>query len=146
MTDDDKLVELIAREADGERLTRAERSILNKAKWAASKENAVVVKPERMPVGTPKGNKQRVAEFKEMLLSPVRGANVINKVYEIAMNDEHPGQTNALKMCMDRMLPTSIFEEKKDGSRVAVTISISGIGEPTVIDNDSGEIDEARSS
>lgn len=137
-THEDELIDLIASERP---LTRKERSKLNKAAWKANRELAVKEKPMRSPIGTAKGNKQRMAEFKERLLSPVTGARVIQKVIDIALNDDHPGQTTALKLCMDRMLPTSMFEEKKDGSRVAVTISISGIGEtPTVIDNDSGDV------
>jgi hypothetical protein len=44
------------------------------------------------------------------------------------MNDEHPAQLAAIKLCMDRMLPVSMFE-KEGKSRSAVTINITGIGE-----------------
>ena len=50
------------------------------------------------------------------------------KLIEIAQNDDHPGQMAALKMAVDRILPASVFEAKKDGSRVAVNITISGLG------------------
>jgi hypothetical protein len=54
---------------------------------------------------------------------------------EIALNDDHPGQMAALKMCIDRTLPVSMFEKDKS-QRTAVTISITGIGvvETPVID------------
>ena len=53
---------------------------------------------------------------------------------EIALNDEHPGQMAALKMCIDRTLPVSMFEKDKS-QRSAVTISITGIGgEPTILE------------
>ena len=52
---------------------------------------------------------------------------------EIALNDEHPGQMAALKMCIDRTLPISMFEKDKS-QRSAVTINITGLGEPTMID------------
>jgi hypothetical protein len=41
----------------------------------------------------------------------------------------------ALKMCIDRTLPVSMFEKDKS-QRNAITISITGLGvtEPTVID------------
>jgi uncharacterized protein with HEPN domain len=57
------------------------------------------------------------------------------------MDDNHAGQMAALKMCMDRVLPTSLFEKDAKGQRNAVTINITGIGEAKVeaaevIDND----------
>ena len=61
------------------------------------------------------------------------GKDVAQKVIEIALNDEHPGQMAALKMCIDRTLPVSMFEKDKS-QRSAVTISITGVGEPTVIE------------
>jgi hypothetical protein len=40
----------------------------------------------------------------------------------------------ALKMCMDRTLPVSMFEKDKS-QRSAITINITGLGEaPTVIE------------
>jgi hypothetical protein len=53
-------------------------------------------------------------------------------VIQIALNDEHPGQMAALKMCMDRTLPIGMFEKDKN-QRSAITINITGLGEPTVI-------------
>ena len=62
------------------------------------------------------------------------GKDVAQKVIEIALNDDHPHQLVALKMCLDRTLPISMFEKDKT-QRSAVTISITGLGiEPTVID------------
>jgi len=137
--EEDELIELIATPA--KELTRKERSRLNKEAWK-ERVNAPVVKA-RAPVSTAQGKKQRMQEFKEKLLTEHNGTNVIRKVLEIAMNDDHPGQINALKMCMDRMLPTAMFEPKKGGNRTAVQITISGIGDtPITIDNESGEIDE----
>ena len=56
------------------------------------------------------------------------GKQVAQKVIDIALNDEHPGQMAALKMCMDRTLPVSMFEKDR-AQRSAVTINITGIGE-----------------
>jgi len=44
------------------------------------------------------------------------------------MNDEHPHQGAMIKICMDRLLPVSLFEKEK-GQRSAVTIRITGIGD-----------------
>jgi len=84
------------------------------------------------PRDTAKGQKQRMAEFKEMLLREDRGTALVRKMLEVAMNDEHPGQMQAIKMCVDRVLPVSLFEEKKvGGERPTISINISGIGEAT---------------
>jgi hypothetical protein len=62
------------------------------------------------------------------------GKDVAQKVIDIALNDDHPGQMAALKMCIDRTLPISMFEKDKS-QRSAVTINITGLGEsPTIID------------
>jgi len=62
------------------------------------------------------------------------GKDVAQKVIQIALNDEHPGQMAALKMCLDRTLPVSMFEKDKH-QRSAVTINITGLGqEPTVLE------------
>jgi hypothetical protein len=60
---------------------------------------------------------------------------VAQKVIEIALNDEHPHQLVALKMCLDRTLPVSLFEKDKS-QRSAVTINITGLGqEPIIVEN-----------
>jgi hypothetical protein len=74
-------------------------------------------------------------ELREMMIRS-GGKDVVEKVVEIALNDEHPGQMAALKMCLDRTLPVSMFEKDKS-QRNAVTINITGLGvEPTIIDQE----------
>ena len=85
------------------------------------------------PATLPKTDHQRIKELKELMIRS-GGKNVAEKVIQIALNDEHPGQMAALKMCMDRTLPVSMFEKDKQ-QRSAITISITGLGqEPTVIE------------
>ena len=84
------------------------------------------------PMVLPKTDHQRLKELKELMIRS-GGKDVAQKVIEIALNDEHPGQMAALKMCIDRTLPVSMFEKDKS-QRSAVTISITGVGEPTVIE------------
>jgi len=85
------------------------------------------------PAIHPKTDHQRIKELKELMIRS-GGKDVAEKVIQIALNDEHPGQMAALKMCMDRTLPVSMFEKDKS-QRSAVTISITGLGQtPTVID------------
>jgi hypothetical protein len=69
---------------------------------------------------------------------------VAQKVIEIALNDEHPHQLVALKMCLDRTLPVSMFEKDKS-QRSAVTINITGLGqEPTILETEQPEDVEAK--
>ena len=83
--------------------------------------------------GRPPGDAARINEFKARLLA-TSGDNVINKIIDIAQNDEHPGQMAALKMCMDRVLPLSYFEkDKATNGRSNVSITITGIGGDTTI-------------
>jgi hypothetical protein len=87
--------------------------------------------------GRPPGDAARINEFKARLLA-TSGDKVINKVIQIAQDDEHPGQMAALKMCMDRVLPLSYFEkDKATGGRNAISITITGVGgETTIVGNE----------
>ena len=85
------------------------------------------------PAVLPKTDHQRLKELKELMIRS-GGKDVAQKVIEIALNDEHPGQMAALKMCIDRTLPISMFEKDKS-QRSAVSITISGLGEPTIIES-----------
>lgn len=81
----------------------------------------------------PKTENQRVKELKDLLLNGA-GVNVVQKTVQIALDDEHPAQMAALKLCMDRMLPVAMFEKEKN-QRSAVNITISGIGGVTIGEN-----------
>ena len=70
------------------------------------------------------------------------GKDVAQKVIDIALNDNHPGQMAAIKMCLDRSMPVSMFEKDK-GARSAVTINITGIGETTPTIDMVQEVDTA---
>ena len=95
------------------------------------------------PMVLPKTDHQRLKELKELMIRS-GGKDVAQKVIEIALNDEHPGQMAALKMCIDRTLPVSMFEKDKS-QRSAVTINITGLGqEPTVIETDEPQDVEAK--
>ena len=86
------------------------------------------------PATLPKTDSMRLKELKELMIRS-GGKDVAQKVIQIALNDEHPGQMAALKMCLDRTLPVSLFDQDK-GQRSAVTINITGLGqEPIVVDS-----------
>ena len=87
------------------------------------------------PKVLPKTDQQRLKELKELMIRS-GGKDVAQKVIDIALNDDHPGQMAALKMCIDRTLPISMFEKDKS-QRSAVTINITGLGqEATIIEAD----------
>ena len=81
-------------------------------------------KPNILPL--PKTETGQLKELKNLLINSA-GSRVVHKAVEIALNDEHPAQLAAIKLCMDRMLPVTMFE-KEGKQRSAVNITISGIG------------------
>jgi len=78
----------------------------------------------------PKTDNQRIKDLKDMLIKS-SGKDVVEKMISIALNDNHPAQMAAIKMCVDRTLPVSMFEKDKS-QRSAIHINITGIGAPTV--------------
>jgi hypothetical protein len=90
----------------------------------------------------PKTENQRVKELKELLINSA-GVNVVQKTVQIALDDDHPAQMAALKLCMDRMLPVTLFE-KEGKQRSAITINITGIGEITQAQTIDAEDIEAK--
>jgi hypothetical protein len=88
-------------------------------------------KKKRNKVGRPVGDAGRIQEFKARLLSTT-GTKVIDTVLRKALDDEDKDQVACLKMCLDRMLPTSLFEKDAKGQRNAVTINITGLGETKI--------------
>ena len=94
------------------------------------------------PLVLPKTDHQRLKELKELMIRS-GGKDVAQKVIEIALNDEHPHQLVALKMCLDRTLPVSLFEKDKS-QRSAVTINITGLGQEPIIVDEQPEDVEAK--
>jgi hypothetical protein len=93
---------------------------------------APIKDPPYVPPATlPKTDNQRIKELKKMLIEG-QGEQVVQKVLDIALEDGHPGQMAALKMCMDRALPASMFE-KTAAQRSAINITISGLASPPEI-------------
>jgi hypothetical protein len=80
-----------------------------------------------LEVYLPKSDNQKIMELKRLLIDGA-GRDVVGKALQIAMNDDHPAQAAMIKLCLDRMLPVSLFE-KGVAARSAVTINITGLGE-----------------
>ena len=84
-------------------------------------------------VGRPKGDNSRIQEFKARLMGTA-GDKIMTTLINKALNDEDKDQMAALKLCVDRLLPMSAFEAKKNqGQSAAITINISGMNEPEII-------------
>jgi len=88
-------------------------------------------KPKKGQVGRPIGDNGRIAELKARLMA-TSGDKVINKIVQIALEDGNPGQVACLKMCIDRVLPLSLFEKDAKRGSNAVTINIVGVGETKI--------------
>ena len=93
-------------------------------------------------VGRPVGDAGRLQEFKERLLA-TGGTRILDKMIQIALDDEHPGQMAAIKLAMDRILPASVFDTAKSGGNMPqISINISGLNSPVVSTNDQSLDDE----
>ena len=64
--------------------------------------------------------------LKAELLTHKNAKRFVNKLFDIAMNDEHDGQMQAMKMVADRLLPNAGFSLDSKKS-TAVQINISGL-------------------
>jgi hypothetical protein len=69
---------------------------------------------------------------------------MINKVVEIAMTDGHPGQMAAMKMCLDRVMPVSMFEKDATGSSKGITINITGLSAQIADEDDTIDAEDVE--
>lgn len=64
--------------------------------------------------------------LKAELLTHNKAKSFVNKLFDIAMDDDHDGQMQAMKMVADRLLPNAGFSLDSKKS-TAVQINISGL-------------------
>ena len=89
--------------------------------------------------GRPKNATGRLQEFKERFLA-TGGTRILDTMIRIALDDNHPGQMAAIKLAIDRMLPVSAFDASKNGGQnPQITINISGINEPQLLESSSDD-------
>lgn len=87
---------------------------------------------EKRTVGRPKGDKAIMDEYRMRMLASPKSAKVLEKVYEVALSDGHPGQMAAMKLVLDRIVPASAFDTTRAGGTVPqISINISGLSSPT---------------
>ncbi len=95
-------------------------------------------KGNRGKVGRPAGDSARIAEFKARLLG-TSGDKIIETLIHNALDPNDKDQIAALKMCVDRVLPLSMFDAAKNsGQTPQISINITGLNSPTV---DAGVVD-----
>ena len=98
---------------------KAERKEANKLAWA---ERNKLLKTKK-PIGvSPKDDKSRMQEFKEMLLRADNAPRIISKIISKALDDKDKDQAAMLKMCADRFLPVSMFEDAEAKGGITIII------------------------
>jgi hypothetical protein len=103
---------------------------------------AVAEIKEKRGIGRPKGDKAILDEYKMRMLASPKSAKVLEKVYEVALNDGHPGQMAAIKLVMDRIVPANTFDAIKTGGGIPqISINISSLGETKVSTSSSDDED-----
>jgi hypothetical protein len=102
-------------------------------------------KGNRGKVGRPAGDAARINEFKARLLG-TSGDKIIETLIHKALDPNDKDQIAALKMCVDRVLPLSMFDAAKNsGQTPQISINITGLTNPAVDADvvDMGEVDES---
>jgi hypothetical protein len=66
------------------------------------------------------------------------GDRMIETLIKMALTDGHPNQIAAMKMCLDRSLPISYFENKSEGGNgtQGIVINITGVNTPQIQTSD----------
>jgi hypothetical protein len=91
------------------------------------KKSAIEAKKKRELRGRPPGEAARIREFHARLLT-TKGDHIIETIIKKALDPTDKDQAAMLKMCADRLLPLSYFENSKTEGKAGITINISGIG------------------
>lgn len=87
-----------------------------------------VLDPAPKKRGRPKGKPSLAVALTHELINK-KAENVVKKVLQIALDDKHPKQLDALKMCFDRLAPMSVFEraaEHQKNKGIEININVVG--------------------
>lgn len=109
--------------------------VVSKPKRGRPKKTDIVSKKKgnRELRGRPAGDKAIMDEYRARMLASPKSAKVLEKVFEVALNDEHSGQMAAMKLVLDRIVPASAFDTAKSGSQTPqISINITGLTQPTI--------------
>ena len=79
-----------------------------------------------LPMMSRREQTERLHELKAQFLSNKKLGPLVEKLFDVAMDDDHPGQMQAMKVITDKILPTQSFSTESKKSS-AVQINISGL-------------------
>ena len=99
-------------------------------------------KPKKRGVGRPKGNSAILAEYQERMLYSPKSRKVLDKLFDIALDDEHKHQAVCIKLVVDRIVPMSHLEREKGGGISGITITMASAGGDVNITTGSDAEDE----
>lgn len=100
---------------------KEKRRLENKRLWSLR------TKESQPRVTEPRSREARINELRDLVLSSASGKQLVQKVMDVALDDDHPGQMAAMKMVIDRIIPQSAFEAAKNQAHTAIQITISGL-------------------
>ena len=113
-------------DACAERLAH-KKEVKKRAKERKADPNAIVGRGTKLPVMTRVEQQRKLHELKSRFLESKRLPSLINKVFEIAMDDEHDDQFQAIKLVMDKVLPAQGFSQESKRGSAPVQINITGL-------------------
>lgn len=103
-------------------------------------------KGNRGKVGRPKGDASAIEEYKARMLASPKSREVMDSIFNAALDNDHKNQSAAWKIIVDRIMPLSYFDKDKlSNGRAAVSITINGIdsNEPiTIGETIDGDVDD----
>jgi hypothetical protein len=88
-----------------------------------------------LPAMSRREQTERLHALKAQFLSNKKLGPLVEKLFDIAMDDDHDGQMQAMKMIADKILPTNSFSAESKKSS-AVQINISGLQVSTIEEKD----------
>lgn len=115
-------------------------------KKAEPKASDLRAPPKKEPgkaVGRPKELGTKVQELRDKLLNSEDSSRIVQKVINKALDDTDKDQMVALKLCMDRILPVSMFEKNKD-ARGSIQINITGLTDVVIDGNEPDDVEDAK--
>lgn len=71
-------------------------------------------------------------EYRMSMLNSPKSPQVLKRILDAALDDDHKHQAVAWKLVVDRIAPLSVFQEGKNGSNNKIEINITGMSNPTV--------------
>ena len=85
-------------------------------------------------IGRPKGTAAIINEYRDRMLASPKSAKVLDAIFSAALDNEHKHQASAWKLVIDRIAPTSAFEQEiiKGGGKSSIQINITGVGAAAV--------------